>query len=338
MLDTVKVRFPVKLLPSELIEWRRKDTGTESGYTDHLWVKEFRAPGTGAVVYGRYRPVDYHKRPCLSLEFSLPKVVYGSNLHMVLDIDSAIDEANQIFHDIPLLPWVDLRQGMLQRLDLCYNHEVGPSHVAPYFNALSRLEYPHRETVHHLHGGVYYRSRYITTKFYNKERECGYSNAIGVLRQETSITGGSFIAASLGSDYSPMLCDIRLEMAASVLRGDLERLRLDNVIVAGIWPGAEILIEHYGRKDGLMLIGFADLLRRYPRMEIPSLLGAGRSTMYRILGKFKECGLAPVLLDEEITLPPLRIDLGAAHEIGGGSRNEWGNITGVDDVTKLTMP
>ena len=71
---------------------------------------------------------------------------------------------------IPHCPKLDLGEGILIRLDMCYNHQVGDA-VEDYIKAIGNLDYPHRRTKHHRYEGVEFRAKHKTTKFYNKERE-----------------------------------------------------------------------------------------------------------------------------------------------------------------------
>ena len=84
------------------------------------------------------------------------------------------------------IPKVNLWFGILARLDVCYNHKVGE--LVPYYiDALQSLEYSRRKTGPWTTEGVQYKNKQMSTKFYDKEKESGNSEAYGILRQETTL-------------------------------------------------------------------------------------------------------------------------------------------------------
>jgi hypothetical protein len=82
-----------------------------------------------------YYPTDYSGKPMLTLEMSLPKLVFDNNYQMLGSIDGAVKIANMALANVPHIPKLDIGEGILIRLDMCYNHQVGEA-VDDYINAL----------------------------------------------------------------------------------------------------------------------------------------------------------------------------------------------------------
>jgi len=85
---------------------------------------------------------------------------------------------------------------------------------------------PHRRTKHHIDEGAEFRSKHTSAKFYDKILETPHPDAYGILRQETSYLSPKRIAQLMGRK-NPTFRDITPEWVATILRADLEKLRLD---------------------------------------------------------------------------------------------------------------
>lgn len=189
MLDTIRVKYPISPDPEHLYHWVHQTTLTETGIRQRFLYNPILNNDNVMLKY-TYYPQGYDMRPLLTLELSLPKIIYGNNYRMLLAIDSSIKVGNKILSEVPHAPILDLAEGILLRVDMCYNHQVGEA-VDDYIRAMRDLEYPHRRTKYHRGEGVEFRSKHITTKFYNKQRETGMVEAAGILRQETTILSGT---------------------------------------------------------------------------------------------------------------------------------------------------
>ena len=138
--------------------------------------------------------------------------------------------------------YLDLAEGILIRLDMCYNHQVGDA-VDDYIKALGNLDYPHRRTKHHRYEGVEFRAKHKTTKFYNKEHESGFTEAHGILRQEITLLNGKDIQKFLHKP-KPTLLDVISEQVAEELRSDLEKLGLLNNSIANRDTALKVFVKH----------------------------------------------------------------------------------------------
>src|SRR5215213_2336954 len=122
MLDTIRVKFPIKPNDEHLKGWTTRITRTETGERK-VFIYNPKVEET--TLRFTYYPVDYSGHPMLTLECSLPKLVFDNNYRMLGSIDGAIKIANMLLAGVPHLPRLDLAEGVLIRLDLCYNHQVG---------------------------------------------------------------------------------------------------------------------------------------------------------------------------------------------------------------------
>jgi len=184
MLDTIRLKFSVSPSPDQLTKWTHRITETQTGIRESYIYN----PIIGDTMCKfTFFPYSYTGDSLLTLEVSLPKLVLGNNYQMLGSIDGTIKISNYLLNNSSLyIPEIDLSEGVLIRLDMCYNHQVGDL-VDDYIKALGYLDYPHRRTSNYRHEGVQYKSKHITTKFYDKEKETGFPEATGILRQETTM-------------------------------------------------------------------------------------------------------------------------------------------------------
>ena len=174
MLDTVCVGFNESPTLAQLEKWSYFMSRHPNG-AGKVSYRISRKTEKGAVIKGTYYPSsDRYRFPMTLFEFSLPKVLRGNNIELIyndVELREAILEANKSIRNIVIFPVVDVGLGILTRLDVAYNYQVGEA-VYEYIRALSNLEYSRRKTMPYLYEGVQYMSKSVTTKFYNKEGEC----------------------------------------------------------------------------------------------------------------------------------------------------------------------
>jgi hypothetical protein len=202
---------------------------------------------------------------------------------------------------------LDLAEGILIRLDMCYNHQVGDA-VDDYINALGKLEYPHRRTKYHLHEGVEYRAKHKTTKFYNKEHESGFTEAHGILRQEITILKGKDIQRFLHKP-KPTLLDVDYEQVTEELKSDLEKLGLLNNSIANRNTALNTLCDAHGDNAGIYYFGLLMSKMDKSRKQIKQSMKTHPRSLDRKLKKIVDAGIPLTLTDREEPLPPLNIKL-----------------------------
>lgn len=307
MIDTFRVKDALSPSTSELEAWDRRITTKANGQIGEQYTLNVNVTPDEVSVRCTYFPHDYKSNPMLTIEASLPKLVYGNNYTMIDDLQAAALRANEILATIKGLPAVDILRGELLRMDPCYNHQVG-SLVPDYVNAIGHLEYPHRRTKHHRNEGAEFRSKHTTTKFYDKYRETGDVGAFGILRQETTILKGRNIAKRMGIPH-PKLGDVTREWVIQTLQEDLANLQLTAGPIPTRDTALEALCLAYGPDAGIYYWG---LLQARITSSKPQLRQATRThprTLDRRLRKIAEAGIAPTLTESSEPLPSLKIDL-----------------------------
>lgn len=303
MIDTVKLRFPIELTPEQLMEWPDHFTHQHWRIIMHKHSTSLVHDGT-SVRATYYPPNVYYRKPSLQVEFSMTKILYGENVSEITDaaeIQAAALVANGVVASIPGMPTVDMREGVLQRIDVCHNHQVGEL-VQNYIKAMSDLEYPHRKTEPYYHEGVQFRSGVATTKFYDKHRECKRPDAKGILRQETTLRKPSYIGRKLGIP-NPTLADVSIEWAASILEDDLQSLHINQQAICNRDEAMQRLVEAYGKRKGTSLYGYLAMRQSYK----PEQLDYSRRTILHKDKEITDAGVAIAMLDTPVPLPPLQI-------------------------------
>jgi hypothetical protein len=307
MIDTVRVKYALAPTPSQLAHWDRTVRETVEGKRHERFTCNRKLTLAEISIRCTYFPVDYQDNPLTTIELSLPKAVFGNNFTMLDSIETAIASANALLAMEDRLPQVDIGEGVLIRLDPCYNHQVGPL-VPDYVNAIGQLDYPHRRTKHHRNEGAEFRSKHVTTKFYDKERETGDKHAAGILRQETSILDLKRIEHALGKK-APTLRDVAPHQIALILTLDLAYLRLFGNSIADRDTALATLSETYGSDAGLYYYGLlrAKLINSKRRLATQAKLHP--RTLDRRLKSIAAAGIAPTLTETSEPLPPLEIRL-----------------------------
>lgn len=304
MIDTIRVKFPIHPTDEQLKAWTVRTTKSEKG-TKTVYIYN---PVVGETTLRfTYFPFDYSGKPMLTLEFSLPKLIFDNNYQMLGSIDGAIKITNMQLESVSHIPKLDIAEGILIRLDLCYNHQVGDA-VNDYVIAIGNLDYPHRRTKFHRYEGVEFRAKHITTKFYNKEHESGFVEAHGILRQETTMIKGKDIQKFLHTPR-PTLLDISREQIAEGLKSDLEKLGLLNNSIGNRDTTLETLCKEHGDYAGFYYWGLLRTKTKFSRKWIARDTKMHPRSVDRKLRKIIDSGIALTLTDREEPLPPLKINL-----------------------------
>jgi hypothetical protein len=244
---------------------------------------------------------------------------------MLGDLERAISIVNELLSKVPGLTGLDIGEGVLIRIDFCYNYQVG-EHVMDYLNAIGQLPYPRRTRIgfsnnssrncgEHRNNGVKFHSKQIITTFYDKHSQFGDPNAFGLLRHEVSIRDQSRIRELFGKppiDTPPTLRNVTPTIVKAVLHKDLEVLGLDKGIITNQTEALNILQNTYGKQKGYKLMEFQQFLRENTSLSKPEL-AAKRDvkprTINRWLKEIRDAGLVPAIPMSNITLPPLKVEM-----------------------------
>jgi len=304
MLDTIRIKFPIDPTEEQLKGWIRKTTSSQTGISD---VYIYNPVINDAMLKFTFRPTDYKGNPMLSLEVSLPKLSFGNNYQMITSIDEAIKLGNSRLDGIPHIPKLDLAEGTLIRLDMCYNHQVGDA-VNDYIRAIGNLEYPHRRTKYHRNEGAEFRAKHKTTKFYNKEHESGFAEAHGIMRQEITLINGKDIQ-KLFRVRQPTLMDLNKETIVKFLQDDLEKLGLLGNSIATRNTALKSLCQEHGNNAGIYYFGLLMSKIDKSKKQIGQDADTHPRSLDRKLRKIRDAGIPLTVTDREEPLPPLVIDL-----------------------------
>ena len=307
MLDTVRLKYAVSPTAQQLQNWQRRTRTNQVGAEIESYVYNPTITDDEVMVKYTYYPAGYNLEPLLTLEVSLPKLIHGNNHQMIGSMDGTIKMGNLILELVNYAPKLDLAEGVLIRLDFCYNHQVGEL-VDDYIRAIGNLDYPHRRTKYHRYEGAEFRSKHKTTKFYNKEYESKNPYAHGILRQETTILKGSNVANSLGKE-KPTLLDVSKNIAAAYLNDDLINLRLLDNSIANADTALKTLCKEYGSEAGIYYYGLLVSRLQKSKKRIGGESNLHPRTLERRLRKIVDSKIALTLTDRSEPLPPLKIDL-----------------------------
>lgn len=210
---------------------------------------------------GTYYPIGYKGDSVFILDFSLPKVLYGMNWPMVLDIPAAVARADEMLAADP--GWLELGSvgdAEIVRLDACYNHSVGDD-LHAFLQALSRSEYRSRQTVPFLGTGVEYRCGTGKTKFYDKRAETNRYHPEepelwappGTLRQESTLRSARGVAQATRARGVTTLNEVTPEIVLDILRRDLKHLGIIGCQFATRDVALEVLCDRLGPDKGFVL-------------------------------------------------------------------------------------
>src|SRR5687768_2759685 len=101
MLDTVRVKFPIHPTCEQLIAWKARITKTVEG-EQQVFIYN---PVVGETTLRfTYYPRDYKGNPLLTLECSLPKLIFDNNYQMLGSIDGTIKIVNMVLEDVTHVP------------------------------------------------------------------------------------------------------------------------------------------------------------------------------------------------------------------------------------------
>ena len=309
MLDTVAFGFPLAPTNSQLEEWHHRIDLHPDG---RVW-ETYRIPimvHGGVYAQAVYHPQDIsasETKPLLKLEFSLPRIIFGNNVQIIKNVNEAIDIANKKFRGAPQIPMVDFFEGVIYRVDLCYNHMVGEN-VQDYILALFKLSFPQRKTLPYFGQGVQYYAKSISTKFYDKEKQCGFDRGYGVLRQEITFRDRGRIA-ELAGVQCPTISSMTGDFIKKNLVHDLQALKLQDQIIGDRDSASKILVDKYGPTEGDRLMGFLIRKQTMSKDQMMEKYGCSRSSINKTEKKITDAGISMALIDNKIPLPPLGIDL-----------------------------
>jgi hypothetical protein len=318
MIDTVRFQLPGIVPPRHRLE------NNELGliYSPrNQWKKEWSRYFTDlegpfeTKIRITYYPQDLHRNPAdLSLvTCSLPKLVYGNNIEMLMEPVVSLKTLNPIISDFFEMK-IDLNQHEMDRVDLCYNHYVG-DHVNAIIAKLFKLNYPKRATKpYYPTNGVQFYSKASTLIFYDKESESKDNKARGIIREEASYGDKRSTRSAFGSDNPVFLGNITPEMVERILLRENEKLGLYETVMVDETVALRTLVSVYGSEQGVRLMGYLHSVDLASNQELIDM-GISPRTLSRNKKLIKGAGICPALTDQKDLLPPLTVNLTKRHGV-----------------------
>ncbi len=308
-IDTVKVMFYIDPSLISLNSWmhRTKEKGSDGDkciFQDEYTKNRYSKNGTRVGL--TFRPYDLYGKGnnLLFIELSLPKLIYGCNHKMIVDWKKSIPRINNEILKATGIPGLDITDGILYRLDICVNFQVGEN-VKDYVQALLKGHYPRRRTLPYQTTGVLFKTNKpgISIAFYDKQFECSHSDASGILRAEISIRKKGKITDKLKkSDIS--LQGISGDKLLKIMGADLKILGLDKTVVCDRLAIENLLSQKYGPRRVRTLIGYW-IERQTKTVDQIIAEGTSRRCICYYQKLLKEAGIASISYDSHVSLPSL---------------------------------
>jgi hypothetical protein len=256
-----------------------------------------------------YRPDSHQGSPQISIEVSLPKLVFGNNHTLLADLDDALEQLDAAISSDPALPPLPPpATTALSRLDLCCSYQVGEL-LPHYVDALARLTYPRRDTIRINAETVEFRARSIKTKFYDKHAETEGAAPFGTLRHETTYHRARPLKEAFASQTAVTLATITPHLVEAILSQDLARLGIINRPFATRALALSRLCETHGQTRGLRLFGALCAYNEVGKHAAAQQIGISPGSFNRLLSDIRYAGIAPALTDANCELPPLQVRL-----------------------------
>ena len=301
MIDTIGLNFlHVNIPESCYSEWPDAGHKRKTSYINKWYRQTIYMLNSAPITF-----IYFSITRQLKIEFSLPHVIYGSNIQMIDNITELIDVASSKLPTITGVPNVDLWNGALYRLDVCYNHQVGE--LVPYYvDALQPLEFSHRKTKPYTSQGVQYQSKSVTSKFYNKEKESSNSAAWGILRQETTLRREKI--KKMTDKKNPTLHDLTPDLLFQALEDDLNTLDLLGRSIGTADTTLSQLCKSEGELAGIFYYGLLHADVSLTKDRLNSATMSHPRSLNRRLKKIVDAGMPLTITKHIEPLPPLVID------------------------------
>lgn len=263
----------------------------------------------GTLPRFTFRPKSHAGTRQISVEVSLPKLVFGNNHELLTDVGPALDRLDDIIAADPALPPMPpMADAPLSRLDLCCNYHVGDL-LPHYINALAALTYPRRDTLRFNAETVEFRAASIKSKFYDKHAETQGQAPPGTLRHEITYHRARPIKQAFATNTPVLPTHIIPDIVEAILAQDLARLGILDKPFPTADTAAPVLRVSFGTIRGPRLYGLLRIYQDLGTDATARLLGITRNALNRSLADIRSAGIATAITDAHQDLPPLRVSL-----------------------------
>ncbi|MCX6083290.1 MAG: hypothetical protein NTW32_27495 [Chloroflexi bacterium] len=309
-VDTVKIMFHVDPSKLSLNGWEHiyKDTVNVERTTE-LWemYRHDFFTSKGIRIGVNYYPSGFYSlgNNVLFVELSLPKVIFGCNHQLInFDWEIALEVVQSDIACLPGFPLVDIRLGILFRLDICVNFQVG-NNVKDYFQALRKAHYRRRKTLPYNDTGVLFKTETSGRSLclYDKMAECKHKEAYGLFRAELSLRNRAAITSVLDEE-NITLPELTRDDLMQVIRIEMKPLGLDRTIVCDRLEIEHLLSQIYTPRQVRSLLGY--WLERQTKTYDQMIEGkTSVRTICHYEKLLKNAGIASISSNQNKSLPPL---------------------------------
>jgi hypothetical protein len=249
----------------------------------------------------------------LSVESSLPKLVFGNNLQTLSDPKPALELLNEFLRDYVDGPFPKVENMPFSRVDYCHNFSVGDL-LPDYIRTLSQIPFlKHRAAIDGYQGVEWWGKNGRRIRAYDKYQEIlahdrlKIPEARGNLRYEVEIRSkAGFLQRrvkkgklTLSDVLDPTRAHVTLVETLNKMCFDYRFLPLDEARL--------VIDKNFSPRMATMLLGF---LRRFESQKMEELRDVfPPSTLYRYRQKLREVGLYPPAVGKQelpgLQLPPM---------------------------------
>jgi hypothetical protein len=123
MYDTISVKIFMTIPEIFLGSWIRKEKKA-GGKSQLMYIVTINKKKPNRVSL-TYYPQPFQGTPFVLIEFSAPKILFGTSTKMVYDIQPVIEAVNKQMSFLSFFEGVDVGDGTIFRVDVCFNHYIG---------------------------------------------------------------------------------------------------------------------------------------------------------------------------------------------------------------------
>jgi len=308
VIDTIKLRVANGLFQpkdASTYPWKSaiySDPDLKTGETRRNTVQSLTHDGVTVGIHNSGR--------LLTMEASLPKLMYGNNLSRVSRPTMALRRLRELVRDLVTGPIPGLADSECLRVDFCYNFFVGDQ-LPDYLAAISKLPHSRQRFVYNGARSIEWSSnngRRII--LYDKDLEMQHNDRIaapeakGILRFEVQIRKKSgFLQRRLNTQYLVTGDVVSAAVAYACLGETVAAIGMDRTFKpADI--ARSVLARNFSGSTVNRLLGLHHRLQTEPLETVKRSMG--RSTFFEGLRQLKRVGLWPVSMSS-VELSPLKL-------------------------------
>lgn len=324
MIDTVHLTQPLRMHARHVMRELNFEAlcGHDRRYcTPHeRWKRN--PPGVATTLPRLTWSAARDGRDYLTVALSLPKLLLGSNVEMVMNqncIDWALVMISQYVSEATRSEF-NAKSANVTRIDFCHNWNLTPIEVYEYLRVVAQASLPRMRRDLIGKSTVCFSNKSQVVEFYDKLSEVlsrlrngkasdeEVTASVGVLRFEKRFLTNRAcerLALKLGLANRRAESLLRVSVAESVMNETMKELGLDKASESGDARLARLL-RAYGPKRALTLVGFLALCDSYGADNLVRLGICKRSSYYKMRRDIIKVG-AWLFTDSKRSLPPLQL-------------------------------